>query len=637
MALVNFSNLDFDQIKSSLKEYLRANSNFTDYDFEGSNLSTIIDTLAYNTYITSYNANMVSNEVFIDSATLRENVVSLARAIGYVPKSRRSAVATISFYVDTTSEATTPLTLTLQKGLVCTSASSFEGTSYTYNILDPVTKPVVNNIASFDSITVYEGTYLTQTFTVDANNPNQKFILTNPNIDTSSIRVSVRNTQNSTVTRKFTLADNLIGINASSKVFFIQEIEDQRYELIFGDGVFGVKLDNLNYIEVSYVTTNGKYGNGISDFTYSGRILDNNGTPVTTSISALTTDVSSNNGQEIESVDSIKKYAPRIYASQNRAVTAADYEAIIPKIFPETESISVFGGETLNPPRYGKVYISIKPYNGDFVSDILKNTIITELRKYTVAGIVAEIIDLKYLYVEYDTVAYYNANVAPGAGTVKSIIQSNISAYSDSIELNKYGSKFKYSKFQKIVDDSHQAITSNITKITIRRNLQAKVNYLADYEICFGNAFHLKNTKSGYNIKSSGFNVDGIVDTVYLGDLPNADQKTGAVFLFKLNSPTEPVVVRNNVGTIDYERGEVKLYPIKITNAAKSKDGVRIIEISASPNSNDVIGKEDLYLQLDINNSVLNMQTDDISSGANISGSTYTVTSSYTNGNLIRL
>ena len=365
MALVNFSNLDFDQIKSSLKEYLRANSNFTDYDFEGSNLSTIIDTLAYNTYITSYNANMVSNEVFIDSATLRENVVSLARAIGYVPKSRKSAIATVSFYVDTTSESTTPLTLTLQKGLVCTSSSSYEGTSYTFNILDPVTKPVVNNIATFDSIPVYEGTYLTQTFTVDANNPSQKFILTNPNIDTSSIRVTVRNTQNSTVTRKFTLADNLIGINSSSKVFFIQEIEDQRYELIFGDGVFGVKLDNLNYIEVSYVTTNGKYGNGVSNFTYSGRILDNNGTPVTTSISQLTTDVSSNNGQEIESVDSIKKYAPRIYASQNRAVTAADYEAIIPKIFPETESISVFGGETLNPPKYGKVYISIKPYNGD--------------------------------------------------------------------------------------------------------------------------------------------------------------------------------------------------------------------------------------------------------------------------------
>ena len=637
MALVNFSNLDFDQIKSSLKEYLRANSNFTDYDFEGSNLSTIIDTLAYNTYITSYNANMVSNEVFIDSATLRENIVSLARAIGYVPKSRRSAVATVSLYVDTTSAPVPPLTLTLQSGLVCTSSSSYDGTSYTFNILDSVTKPVVNNIASFDAIAVYEGTYLTQTFTVDANNPNQKFILTNPNIDTTSIRVTVRNTQNSTVTKKFTLSDNLIGIGPESKVFFIQEIEDQRYELIFGDGVFGVKLDNLNYIEVSYITTNGKFGNGVPDFTYSGRILDNNGTVIVESISAVTTDVASNNGQEIESVDSIKKYAPRIYASQNRAVTAADYEAIVPKIFPETESISVFGGETLNPPKYGKVFISIKPYNGDIVSDIVKDTIKTELRKYTVAGIVPEIIDLKYLYVEYDSVAYYNANLSPGAGSLQSLIQKNISAYSDSIELNKYGARFKYSKFQKIIDDSHSAITSNITKIIIRRNLQAKVNILADYELCFGNGFHLKNTKSGYNIKTSGFNVDGIVDTVYIGDLPNTNQKTGALFLFKLNSPTEPVVVRNNVGTIDYERGEVRLYPIKITNAAKTKDGVRIVEISASPNSNDVIGKEDLYLQLDINNSVLNMQTDDISSGANISGSTYTVTSSYTNGNLIRL
>ena len=259
------------------------------------------------------------------------------------------------------------------------------------------------------------------------------------------------------------------------------------------------------------------------------------------------------------------------------------------------------------------------------------------MRKYTVAGIVVEIIDLKYIYVEYDTVVYYNSNLSPGTGSLKSTVQNNISAYSDSIELNKYGSKFKYSKFQKIIDDSHQAITSNITKIIIRRNLQAKVNSLADYELCFGNGFHLTNTKSGYNIKSSGLNVDGIVDTVYLGDLPNVDQKTGTLFLFKLNSPTEPIVVRNNVGTVDYENGEIRLYPIKITNATKSKDGVKIVEISASPNSNDVIGKEDLYLQLDINNSILNMQTDDISSGANISGSTYTVTSSYTNGNLIRL
>ena len=637
MALVNFSNLDFDQIKSSLKEYLRANSNFTDYDFEGSNLSTIIDTLAYNTYITSYNANMVSNEVFIDSATLRENVVSLARAIGYVPKSRKSSIATVSFFVDTSALQSTPQTLTLQKGLVCTSANAYEGVSYSFNIVDTVTAPVINNIATFDSIQVYEGTYLTQTFTVDANNPNQKFILTNSGIDVSSIRVTVRNTENSTVTRKFSLSESLIDIGPDSKVFFIQEIEDQRYELIFGDGIFGTKLDNLNYLEVSYIVCNGKNGDGVPSFRYSGRILDNNGTTITDSISAITTDIASNNGQELESVDSIKKFAPRIYASQNRAVTSTDYEAIVPTIYPEAESVSVYGGETLVPPRYGKVFISIKPYNGDFVSNILKDEIKTRLRKYTVAGIVPEIIDLKYLYVEYDSTAYYNQNLASGASSVKSTIERNISAYSDSAELNKYGARFKYSKFQKIIDDSDSSVTSNITKIIIRRNLQSKINTLADYEICFGNAFHLKNPKAGYNIKSSGFNIDGVVDTVYLSDLPNANGKTGSIFLFKLSSSTQPIIVRNNVGTINYERGEVRLYPIKVTNTAKTKDGVKVVEISAIPKSNDVIGKEDLYLQLDINNSVLNMQTDDIESGANISGTSYTVTSSYTNGSLIRL
>ena len=636
MTLINFSNLDFDQIKSSLKEYLRANSNFTDYDYEGSNLSTIIDTLAYNTYITSYNANMVSNEVFIDSATLRENVVSLAKAIGYIPRSRKSSIATVSFFVDTSSLPITPLTLTLQRGLVCTSSTTFQGLSYSFNIIDSVTKPVVNNIVTFDAIQVYEGTYLTQTFTVDTNNPNQKFILSNAGIDVSSIRVTVRNTQNSTVTRQFSLSENLIDIGPTSKVFFIQEIEDQRYEVIFGDGIFGVKLENLNFIEVSYVVSNGENGNGISNFVYAGRLLDNNDASVVESISEITTDIASNNGQDLESVDSIKKFAPRIYASQNRAVTAADYEAIVPMIFPETESISVYGGETLNPPRYGKVFISIKPYNGDFLSSIIKDQIKTQLRKYTVAGIVTEIIDLKYIFVEYESTVYYNANLSPGAGNVKSIVEANLSRYSDSTELNRYGSRFKYSKFQKIIDDSHPSITSNITKITMRRDLSAKVNVLADYELCFGNQFHIKNSRTGYNIKSSGFNVDGIVDQVYFGDLPGSNEKTGSIFLFKLNSLTEPVIVRNNVGSIDYERGEINLSPIKITNTVKMKNGLKIVEISAIPKSNDVIGKEDLYLQLDINNSILNMQIDDISSGANISGSTYTVTSSYTNGSLIR-
>ena len=634
MALVNFSNLDFEDIKSSLKEYLRANSDFTDYDFEGSNLSQIIDVLAYNTYVSSYNANMVSNEVFIDSATLRENVVSLARNIGYTPRSRKSAQAKITFLLDTTLLSSKPTSITLQKGVVATTSGNFDGESYTFSINDPISVPVVEGVATFDAISIFEGTYVTQTFTVDANNPNQKFILPNANIDTSSIRVSVKNTETSTVRRKFSLANNLIGISPTSKVFFIQEIEDQRYELIFGDDVFGKKLDNSNFIEISYLVSSGKAANGVSNFKYAGRCFDQNGTLITDGISQVATDIASNNGQELESVDSVKKYAPRIYASQNRAVTSGDYESIIPTIYPEAESISVYGGETLTPPRFGKVFVSIKPFNGQFISRVIKDNIIAKLKQYTVAGIVPEIIDLKYLYVEYNVTAYYNSNLSPGAATVKSIIDSSLSSYSDSADLNKFGARFKYSKFQKVVDDSHDSVVSNITTITMRRDAMAAINALADYELCFGNGFHIKRM-SGYNIKTSGFNVDGIVDTVYLSDLPSSATQ-GSLYLFKLKSPTEPLIVRKNVGTIDYEKGEVRLKPIKITRTEKTNGGIPVIQVSACPKSNDVIGKEDLYLQLDINNSVVRMQLDEISSGANTAGSTYISTSSYSNGDLVR-
>ncbi len=635
MALVNFTNLDFDQIKTSIKDYLRSNSNFTDYDFEGSTLSTLIDVLAYNTYITSYNANMISNEVFIDSATLRENVVSLARNIGYVPRSKTSARANISFFVDTTEFTTRPLTLTLKKGTVCTSSGIFGGQNYTFTIPEDITRPVVNGTATFENVSIYEGTFLVNTFTVDANNPNQKFILDNSDIDTQSISVLVRNTQSSTVTRKFSLSNSLLDVDSTSRVFFIQEIEDQRYELIFGDGVFGVQLDNQNFIEVSYVTTNGEDGNGVSSFNFNGRIVDNNNRVVNTGISLLTTNTESRGGQSLESIDSIKKYAPRIYASQNRAVTATDYETIIPTIYPETESISVFGGEDLSPPRFGKVFISIKPINGTFVSSQVKDNIKNSLRKYSVAGIVPEIMDLKYLYIEFNSSVYYNTNSAPSSDYLQTIILNNINKYSDSSELNKYGARFKYSKFLKLIDDSNIAITSNITNILIRRDLKPSLNQFADYEICYGNAFHI-NKMSGYNIKSSGFTVSSVNGTVYLSDTPNPDGKTGTIFFFTANSPNTPTVVRRNVGRIDYERGEIILNPVNITSTLKNVGGEPIIEISASPKSNDVIGLQDLYLQLDPSSSVLNMVSDEISSGSDISGTSYTVTSSYSNGDLVR-
>ena len=633
MTLVNFANLDFDQIKTSIQDYLRSNSNFTDYDFEGSNLSVIIDTLAYNTYITSYNANMVANEVFIDSATLRENVVSLARNIGYVPRSKRSARAKISFFVDTSNFSNIPTQLTLKSGVVCTTRS-FGDESYSFVIPSDITVPVANNIAEFNDIEIYEGTQISENFTVDPFDPNQKFILNNTGIDTRTLSVIVRPSELSTVSRKYNLANSLFDINSDSAVFFIQEVEDERYQLIFGDGIFGKKLEQSNYITATYIVSNGSSANNLSSFVFSGTIFDQNERIITSGISLITTVEASSLGSSIESVESIKKYSTRIYASRNRAVTSTDYESLIPIIYPETESVSVYGGEELTPPQFGKVFISIKPYNDRYLSNLIKDNIKRELKQYSVAGIVPEIIDLKYLFIEATANVYYNTNLAPSANFVGSIISSNINTYADSTELNKFGSRFKYSKFLKIIDESHESITSNITNIIIRRDLRASLNTFAEYEICFGNRFHIKNV-NGYNIKSSGFRISGISDTVYLSDIPNSNLQTGSINIFKLNSPSEPQIVKRNVGTIDYVKGEIKLYPINIISTQVNK-GTPIIEISTSPYSNDVIGLQDLYLQLDINNTIINMVSDSIESGSDVSGTNYNVSSSYSNGIYVR-
>ena len=642
MPLVNFSNLDFNQIKASIKDYLRANSNFTDYDFEGSNLSTIIDTLAYNTYITSYNANMVTNEVFIDSATLRENVVSLARNVGYLPRSRKASVSNISFLVDVSN--TTATSLTLKAGIVSVAgkATGNNRNQYTFSITNDITVPVdENGIANFINIDVFQGTYLKQTYTVSSRNQTQKFILPNSGIDTSLIRVTVKESESSTVTRVFKQFDSLFEIGPDSTIFFLQEIDSERYEVLFGDGIFGVALQEPNYIEVSYITCDGSDANGITQLRYAGTLRDNNGNAVTSGVSLITVNDPSYGGSPIESVESIKKYSTQIYSSQNRAVTAGDFEAIIPTIYPETESVSAFGGEELTPPKYGKVFVSIKPTNGVFLSTSIKENIQRQISKYSVAGIVTEIIDLKYLYVETNSSVYYNSNQAPNASFVSSLVTQNSDLYANSTELNKFGARFKYSQFQRIIDESHESITSNITTVDMRRDLKPTMNTFTEYEICFGNRFQIQNHGHGthqgqvsYNIRSSAFKVSGISDTVYLGDSPNMDLKTGTIFLFKLNSPTEPVVLRRSIGTIDYIKGEIKLNPINIISTEVYR-GTNLIEISATPYSNDVIGLQDLYLQLDPSNMKVNMVVDRIASGSDVSGTNYLVTPSYAN-NLVR-
>jgi len=584
---------------------------------------------------------VVANEVFIDTATLRENVVALARNIGYTPRSRKAATSSISFFVDTTSIVPKPASLTLRKGTVAASNGRFGGTSGAFCILDDITVPVVNGIASFNNVSIFEGSSLVKNFTYSSRNPQQKFILPNAGIDTELLRVTVKNNQSSTASVTYTLQDNLFYVGSSSKIYYLQEVADERYELFFGDGVFGQQLEDQNYITVSYIVTNGDSGNGMNQFRFNGKITytrDGEEYTVTSGISLLTTDYSSRGGDSIEAVESVRKFAPKIYATQNRAVTADDYETLVPsKIYPDTESISVFGGEELIPPQYGKVFISIKPRFGDFLPNLLKENIKLKLKKYAVAGIVPEILDLKYLYIEVNSKVYYNTNLAPSSAEVSTIVSNNAEKYADSTELNRYGARFKYSKFLKIIDDSHQSVTSNITIINMRRDLRIVPNTFAEYQIGFGNRFHIRSN-DGYNIKSSAFRVSGIQENVYISDIPSSDGLTGSIFLFTLpNVGSEnPTILRSNVGSVDYVNGIVTINAINILGGME-KDGQQVIEVQATPSSNDVVGLQDLYLQLDNSNSTFEMVPDQIASGIDPSASTYTVSSSYSNGNLVRL
>ena len=610
MPLVNFANLDFDQIKVTIKDYLRSNSEFTDYDFEGSNLSTIIDVLAYNTYITSYNANMVSNEVFLDSATLRENVVSLIQNVGYLPRSKRAARINASFYIDTSGYATQPQNIKLHKGLVATT-TEFTNESYTFVSLDDITKPVFNRRAVFTDLELVEGNYLTTNFTVDSYDPNQRFILPNTGIDTTTIRVIVKPSQFSNTSREYAQTGNvtschghhttnqsLFEVNGSSAVYWIREIEGERYELIFGDGIFGKKLEAPSYIEVSYVVTNGKNANGITGLNFNGKLTSGRSNlALTSGVSLLAVGSPAAGGTDIESLDSIKKYGPRVHGSQNRAVTANDYQTLIPTVFPETEAVSCFGGEELSPPRFGQVFCAVKPTNGSYLSNALKENLKNTIKKYNVAGINLDITDLKYLYIEPNVSVYYNCNAGGSKNDIVNAVMTAILEYLNDQDQMGFGGRFKFSKFQCLVDGADPSITSNITSLRMRRDLRVALNSFTEYEICFGNCMFVKNCE-GHNIRSSAFHVSGIQGDVYLSDKPDPnDHSKGSMFLFRLMSPTNPVVVKENIGTIDYEHGEMKLSPINITDTEITRD-FPLIEIDTAPCSNDILGSHDLYLQI---------------------------------------
>jgi hypothetical protein len=641
MPFTKFTNLDFDQIRESIKDYLRANSNFTGFDFEGSNFSVLIDTLAYNTYITAFNSNMIVNESFLDSATIRENVVSLARNIGYVPRSRNAAKATVSFTVDVHDTETE--IMILKKGLVCVGNSG--DTSYIFSLVEDIQEQTTNidfeqngsivraRRSTFNDVVIQQGTFLTKQFIYDGS-LDQRFILDNSFIDTSTIKVYVKKENEDGVGIEYTQVDDIINVNDKSLIYLLQEVQDEKYELLFGDGLIGRKLETGEIITVNYITTDGRDGNGPSLFSFSGVITDDLGVVLSPQSFNVTTQSAAQNGSDVETVDSIKYYAPRIYSAQNRAVTGRDYESIIKKIYPDTDSVSIVGGEELDPPEFGTVQISIKPKNGNFVSDFNKSRILSELKNYSVSGINQKIVDLKILYVELDSYVYYDDSRVSTADSLKTKISTSLTSYSKTVDLNKFGGRFKYSKVLNVIDATDTAITSNISRVKIRRNLTALLNQFAQYELCFGNQFHVN--AEGFNIKSTGFRISAEPNTVYLTDVPNADKKTGILSAVKILPDGTSTVVVKSAGTIDYIKGEISLGTINIVSTSKPNN---IIEIQAFPESNDVVGLKDLYLKLDMSKTKINMVKDVISSGDEISGTVFNrdfYTSSYSNGNLIR-
>ena len=647
MPFTQFTSLDFDQIKAQIKDFLRSNSNFSDFDFEGSNFSVLIDTLAYNTYINAFNANLVANESFLDSATIRENVVSLARNIGYVPRSRTAAIATINIgdiNLGATNDST-PKFLTLRSGLVC--VGNVQNTTYRFSIPEEVTSTKVTDIggtsfAQFETpISVYEGTLLQRVYRVDSST-DQRYIIESPNIDSSTLRVYVKGPLDVGLGRKYSMVDNILNINKNSEIYLAQEVQDEKYEILFGDGLFGRKLENASIITARYIVTDGADGNGPANFSFQGSFTKSDGTLFNPLDNVtITTVTNASNGAEVEDVSSIKYFAPRLYSAQYRAVTPRDYEAIIGTIFPQTESVAVVGGEELDPPQFGKVQISIKPKNGTFVSDFDKSQIKNKLKNYAIAGINSEIVDLKILYVELNSTIYYNPAQVASSSDLRTKIISSLNDYSNNVEINKFGGRFKYSKLNTLIDRVDNAITSNITKVIIRRDMKALINQFAQYELCFGNRFYIN--PAGYNIKSTGFTVNGFSQIAYLTDVPNKDASgnldgsmKGTLSIVSKNNKQQQIVLVKDAGVVDYKKGEVLLNTVNITSTINQNN---IVEVQAFPESNDVVGLKDLYLSFDVSNTTINMNKDVIASGEDVSGIVFTrdyYTSSYSNGDLER-
>jgi hypothetical protein len=596
MPYSELNQLDFNNIKTSLREYLRANSDFTDYDFEGSALSQLLDVLAYNTYYTAFNTNMVANEMFLDSATLRDNVVTIAKQLGYRPKSATASKATVSMELRYTSP-NKPLTAVISRGKAFTTV--FDNTTYSYSLLDDVRVPLNNGVALFNNLEIHSGNIITDKHTIQSALRNQRFVLNNQNIDTTTIRIKVFKSSTSTAFELYDYAENILNVSPSSRVFFLTEIEDENYEVKFGDGVFGRKLENGEYVEISYLTTPGPETNGAKTFSFNGIVEDPENTSgslnsYSINVFNVTTISASNGGENSEGLDRIKFNAAKNYATQDRAVTGEDYKAIVRNLYPSIADITAFGGEEDDPPEYGVVKIVVKPKYATFLSSFTKKDIEKKLRKYSVASVTPKIVDASILYVELTSNIFYDTTKTTyKSDKIKSLAIKNIEDYIVLSDTEKFDGKFRYSKFVGVIDDADTAIKSNLTSVMMRKDFYPAINSKFYYEICFKNPFLVDDLPV---ITSTGFTVrEYPLDKVYIED------RQGKLVLYKIDSITADKIVLNpNLGKVNYTIGEIQMYDLIILKGSFTDDK---IEIRAKPANNDIVSAREMFLDVDITSS----------------------------------
>ncbi len=612
------SEFDFDNIKTNLKSFLSGQSEFQDYDFEGSGFAVLLDVLAYNTHYLGFNANMLANEMYLDSADIRKNIVSLAKMIGYTPTSCRASNATLSVKVNNV--PTTTASLTMDKGTVFT--TSIDSQSYQFVTNQSYTIQPDSGVYTFGSVQVFEGTLVTFKYTNNESDPDQKFMLPNANIDTSTLKVSVQNSASDSTTEIYSLVTGFSELTDTTKAYFLQEGEDGKFEVYFGDGVLGKKLADGNIVTLEYIVTNKTAGNGASAFTLSGDVDGFSNVTITTTSNAA-------NGSEPQSKESIRYNAPLQYTAQDRAVTSKDYETIVKSVYANAQSVSAWGGEDDETPQYGVVKIAIKPISGSTLTTSTKETIKNQLKKYNVVSVRLEIVDPETTSILLTSNVKFNEQTtAKTSDTIKSNVISTLTNYNTNT-LNQFDGVFRYSKIIGLIDNTDTSIVSNITTLKIRKEFAPTISASTRYDVYFRNSLY--NPHSGHNasdggiLSSTGFKIDGDTSTIFFLD----DDGQGNVRRYSLSGSTR-IYANSSQGTIDYDTGQVTINSLNVSVVENIRGSASsVIELTVTPSSNDVVPVRDQILNIDTTNSTITVEADTFVGGSAGAGVGYTTTSSY--------